>query len=747
MRPCNFSIFRNAVLKTAVLFTWFFALNLGAQNLTSFVNPLIGTGGHGHTFPGATVPFGSVQLSPDTDDRDWDWSSGYHYSDSSLMGFSHTHLSGTGISDLADILIMPYLGKIQLLAGKKDGSSKGYRRNFNHETEKAQAGFYSVFLPQDKIKCELTAAQRYGVHRYTFPKSDSANIIIDLLHGLDRHRTWLTERVLDSEIQILNDSTIVGYRTSTGWANVQNIYFRMVFSKPFSQFGTALHDVFQPQVPTKRGRNCKAVLTFKTREGEQIEVKVAISNTPFSDKERDADFPTANFETTRLRAQTDWEKYLNAFQIEGSARQKTIFYTAIYHALIAPNSVGSASGKTNSYSTFSFWDIYRAQAAFLQLADPQRVKAFEVAMTDDYTRNGHLPVWTLWKNETYCMIGTPAVPVVAEWFLNSEKTRPDSAAWRAEGQARWASVKASLLRDQPSAPWSLFDKYGYVPNDLETFSVSKTLEMCYANSCAAAMARRLGYFEDAAWLDKRAGYFKNLFDPTTQFFRGKDSAGKWSENFDPSVTDERNFVEATGWQYFFHVQHDIPRLIELVGGKERFSAKLDTLFAVKNIKIDDHILDISGLIGQYAHGNEPCHHVAYLYNAVGESWKTQDRIREICEIFYTEKPDGLCGNEDCGQMSAWYIFSAMGFYPVHPTSGRYDLGAPQFAKITLALPNQKKPLQVLAPDISTKNKYVNSVRLNGQKLMRPYILHEEILAGGTLEFDMRAQPNKQLFKF
>ena len=720
---------------------------------SNFVNPLIGTAAHGHTFPGATTPFGLVQLSPDTDDHDWDWSSGYNYADSSIMGFSHTHLSGTGISDLADVLMMPYLGKIQLQAGKKDGSTEGYRSAFSHADETASAGYYSVFLKKYGIKAELTAAPTIGFHRYTFPKSDSANIIIDLLHGLDRHRSWLTERVLDSEIEIVNDSTIRGFRYSSGWTNIQKLYFTIQFSKPFIRFGTALHDNYQNGMPYKRGRNCKAVVSFSTAKNEQILVRVAIGKTPIYEFDRTVENDLLykfDFDNMVALAKNRWDNALKKIKIEGTNEQKTIFYTALYHASIAPNFIEYKDNPLRTYtkytnksykhySTFSLWDTYRAAFSLFNLIQNDGIKDNVMAsMLNHFNENGYLPVWSLWGDEVNCMVGTPSVPVVSEAILKDWGTGSSTDA-----EFFYEAVKSALLKDNPVAPQTLFDQFGYVPNDLENFSVSKTLEMCYANWCGAQLALKLNKSDDYQLFMKRSMSYKNLFDPSVGFFRGKDSKGNWTKNFDPSVTNEKDFVEATPWQYLFHVQHDITGLTDLFGGKKKFSAKLDALFKEKNIKIDDHILDISGLIGQYAHGNEPSHHVAYLYNYVGESWKTQERVRQICQTMYSDKPDGLCGNEDCGQMSAWYVFSTLGFYPVNPTSMRYDIGAPLYEKSDIKI--NEKTFTVLAKGVSEKKKYVQSVKLNGVKLKEPFLNHADILRGGVLEFEMGEKPNEKTF--
>lgn len=707
----------------------------GAQ-ATTMVNPFIGTGGHGHTFPGACMPFGLVQVSPDTDDSGWDWSSGYHYSDSTIMGFSHTHLSGTGISDLADVLVMPYTGKIRLQPGPKDGTDPdGYRSGFHHLDEVAAPGYYGVRLSKHDIGVELTASEQVAFHRYTFPATDSARILVDLLHGLDRHRSWLTERVLDSEIRVLNDSTIVGFRHSSGWANVQKLYFEIRFSRPMTEFGLAIHDVFRPGSTLARGRNVKGVFTFDTRQLPVLEMQVAISPVAFDRHNPWQDAP-ASFDEARQQSQEAWEKELSVIEIEAPDSVKTIFYTALYHTAMAPNRIRDDKGQA-TWTTLSQWDVYRAAFSLHTLIRPWLATELADGMLRDFQENGYLPVWKLWQDEVNCMIGTPSVPIAAEAILKGLAKDPD---------ALYRAIQSTLSTDNPVAPWSLFDRYGYIPNDRgELFSVSKTLEMCYANACAALLAHQRLDKDASAAYRLRSENYRNLFDAETGFFRGKDSKGTPTSPFDPAVTNEADFVEATPWQYLFHLQHDIPAMIKLHGGIAGFAEKLDGLFQAEAGKVDAHILDITGLIGQYAHGNEPSHHVAYLYNYAEQPWKTQKLVRDICQKFYTAQPDGLCGNEDCGQMSAWYIFSALGFYPVHPASGRYDLGAPQVQNARIALGGGRF-FEVRTRNFSPDNVYVKSVRLNGQRLERPWITHGEITQGGTLIFEMSSHPVSDAFK-
>jgi len=697
-----------------------------------WVNPFIGTGGHGHTFPGATLPFGFVQVSPDTDDKGWDWSSGYHYADSSIMGFSHTHLSGTGISDLADVLVMPYIGKIRLQPGEKhEPMADGYRSAFDHASEVASPGYYAVTLQKHGIRAELTCSQQVAYHRYTFPDTDSARILVDLLHGLDRHRSWLTERVLDSEIRVKDAYTLSGYRISSGWSNVQPVYFEIRFSQPMTDFGLATHEVFRPGSTLARGRNVKAVFTFAARASIPIEMQVAISPIPFTLRQPEQD-DRLSFDAIRRKAEQQWREALSLIQIAAPDSVKTIFYTALYHTAMAPNRIWNMDGQPD-FSTLSQWDVYRAAFALHTIIRPSLVDELLDAMLRAFRQNGYLPVWKLWHDEVNCMIGTPSVPMVVEALLKGHSAKAD---------ALYEAVHATLTTDNPVAPWTFFDRYGYVPNDVgELFSVSKTLEMCYANGCAALLALQRGDSLRYAFYQQRAGYYQHLFDAETGFFRGKDSRGNWTTPFDPAVTNEQDFVEATPWQYLFHLQHDVEAMIRLHGGKQGFADKLDALFRAGPATIDEHILDITGLIGQYAHGNEPSHHVAYLYNYAGQPWKTQSLVRDISTRFYTAQADGLCGNEDAGQMSAWYIFSALGFYPVHPASGVYDLGAPLVEKAWIQLPSGKS-VTIQSRPYGAQYRYVKSVSWNGQRLREAKIPHAELMQGGALVFEMSTQPVK-----
>lgn len=706
-------------------------------------NLFTGTSGHGHTYPGAAVPFGMIQLSPDTDDTGWDWCSGYHYSDSTIMGFSHTHLSGTGISDLADVLLMPFIGQVQLLAGNKDGNNQGYRSRFSHSEEYAEPGYYKVNLQKNNILAELTASEFSGHHRYTFPKSDSAGVFIDLLHGLDRHRTWLTERVLDSELHILDSVTIEGYRFSSGWSNIQKVFFRIQFSKPFKKYGIAIHDVYRDHSRLGKGRNVKGVVYFETREKELIEIEVTLSPDKLTKKLKTK---PKNFDAVRKEASQKWNRQLSLIRVEAPSEIKSTFETALYRTSLAPNVLRKPPGNSinphfdTEYSTLSQWDVYRAAFALNTIIRPHIVEGVIGTMMRAYDKNHYLPVWKLWEDEVNCMIGSPSVPILSEALIKGFVKDKRPLALEA--------IRKSLSIDNPVAPWSQFERYSYIPNDAgELFTVSKTLEMSYSHGCAALLLKKF-YPQDKLLYEHhllRSKYYKNVFDEKTGFFRGRNSQNAFTEPFDPKNTDEKDFVEATPWQYLFHVQHDIENMITLFGGKEKFTNKLDSLFSTSMGSIDNHILDITGLIGQYAHGNEPAHHVAYLYNYAGQYWKTQSLIHEICTKMYSAKPDGLCGNEDCGQMSAWFIFSALGFYPVHPSSATYSIGKPMVQSAVIQLP-QEKVFKIVTKNFHPDYRFVKSVRINGKKLTTPLIAHSDFMKGGILEFELSDKEVKDCYK-
>lgn len=710
------------------------------QSLIPFVNPFIGTGGHGHTYPGATAPFGLVQLSPDTriDMMDWDGCSGYHYSDSIIYGFSHTHLSGTGVADYCDILFMPYVGVAQLEPAK-------YASTFKKSKEKAEAGYYSVFLEKEQILAELTATERVGVHRYTLPANrEHGHILIDL-----RHR----DEVLDSYMKRVSNREIEGYRISKAWAKEQHIYFVARFSRPFST-SKILDMVKDPReaTPSVQSRAIVGLLDFY-HENEPIVVTVGISGTSIEGARRNLEAECNHFDFEKIKTETQakWQQQLSKIEVEGLSAealskeggaddQKTIFYTALYHTMIAPNIWndvdGQYRGRDNKihpnpghdvYTVFSLWDTYRALHPLHTILEPKRTNDFIQTFLRQYEQGGLLPVWELAANETDCMIGNHAIPVIADAYLKGIRDYNENLALEA--------MRTSVGQDRYGMKW--YRELGYVPSDKEPESVSKTLEYAFDNWCVAKM-------EDAVSADSaddrfmiKSWAYLNLFDPGTQFFRAKSNAA-WYKPFDPFEVNF-NYTEANAWQYRFAVQHNIVGLMDLMGGAEAFANQLDSIFLASPKTTGRDQADLTGLIGQYVHGNEPSHHIAYLYNYAGQSSKTQQRVRQIMDEMYANRPDGLSGNEDCGQMSAWLVLSAMGFYPVTPACLDYSIGTPWFEKITLNLDSGKK-FVIRAPGVSAKNFYIKSMKLSGDAREESRLRHDEITAGGELIFEMTDTP-------
>lgn len=726
--------------KLFYLFLPVIALNLSAQSkkLINYVDPFIGTGGHGHTYPGATLPFGMMQLSPDTGIEGWDWCSGYHYSDNSIMGFSHTHLSGTGATDYADILFMPTVGVLKFLPGSKEKPGEGYRSRFKHENEKASPGYYSVYLDDYKVKAELTVSMRSGLHKYTFPKTLDANIIIDLKHGLDS----------DSEamIKFTGMNRVEGMRKSHGWAKEHTVYFAAEFSKPFTSYGTVLDEKLNENNIEASGKNVKGYVRFATNNGEVVLVRIGISAVSIEGARNnlDKEIPYFNFEKTKQNAQKVWEKELSRIQVESKNEdRKKIFYTALYHTMITPNLFTDVDGKYfgmdrnihtakgfDYYTVFSLWDTFRAEHPLFTIINRKRAGDFVKTLLAKYNEIGLLPVWELASNETWCMIGYHSVPVIFDAYMKGIRGYDAKSALDA--------MKVSAERNQHGQ--KLYRERGYIPADKENESVSKTLEYSYDDWSIAQLAKAIGAKEDYEKYNQRSLFYRNLFDKSTGFMRGKMSDGSWITPFEPKAVTQQ-YTEANAYQYNFFVPHDIKGMINLHGGNENFVNKLDGLFAESD-KLEGRFQpDISGLIGQYAHGNEPSHNFAYLYNYAGEPWKTQEHVREIMQKMYTSNPDGLSGNDDCGQMSAWYVFSAMGFYPVTPGQNTYAIGSPIFDKITINLENGKK-FVISTKKNSEQNKFIQIASLNGTVYQHSYITHEQIMNGGELVFVMNDKPNK-----
>ncbi len=704
------------------------------SDLTQYVNPFIGTGAHGHTFPGASVPFGMVQLSPDTRLEGWAGCSGYHYSDSIVFGFSHTHLSGTGVPDYGDILIIPTVGEIKLNNGR-DNPDKGYASRFSHENEYATSGFYSTFLDDYRIGVELTASKRVGFHKYIFPESNESNIVIDLNHR---------DKVVESEINIVSDTEIEGFRRSTAWANDQLVYFVAQFSKPFDDYGISMDDNIIEGVSGK-GENIKAFLTFETKADEEILVKVGISAVSHEGARNNLKTEIAhwNFDQIKDEAKEAWNKELNKIIVKGGSKsQKITFYTALYHAYLVPNLFMDVDGQYRGrdllnhkaegydyYTVFSLWDTFRGEHPLFTITQQQRTVDFIKTMLAQYKQGGRLPVWELAANETECMIGYHSIPVIVDAYIKGIRNFDAELAFEA--------MKHSAELDHFGLKF--YKKMGYIPAHEESESVSKTLEYAYDDWCIAIMAKELGKKDDYEKYLKRAQSYKNIFDPSTGFMRAKMN-GRWFEPFDPKEVNF-NYTEANSWQYSFFVPQDVNGLVNLLGGREELISRLDQLFSESTETTGRHQSDITGLVGQYAHGNEPSHQMAYLFNYVGQPWKAQRWVRQIMNELYTDKPDGLCGNEDCGQMSAWYILSATGFYPVTPGDPIYAIGSPLFEEVKINLENGKTFI-IKAKNNSSKNIYIQSAKLNGKDYTKSFISHEDIMGGGELIFEMGAEPNK-----
>ena len=748
-----------------------FVLNPAAQetpkDYTKYVNPLIGTGGHGHTFPGATVPFGMVQLSPDTREDNWDGSSGYHYSDNTIWGFSHTHLSGTGIPDYCDILFAPTIGEPEFFAKKGDLSENGYASTFDHKNEKAEAGYYSVKLDEGNIKAEMTATTRVGFHRYTFPAGTTdANLILDLKHR---------DKVTDSELRITGNNRIEGFRRSSSWAKDQIIYFVAEFSEPFADYGFVKDDAPPEKTGKANGTNIKAFFRFAARK--PLLVKVALSPVGITGARRNlqAEVPHWEFEKVREDAKALWNKELSQIEVSGGTDdQLTIFYTALYHTKIQPNVFSDFDGsylgldkkvhnvnennpkskiqnpKSEHYTVFSLWDTFRAAHPLYTITDQKRTADFINTFIRQYEQGGRLPVWELAANETDTMIGYHSVSVIADAMAKGITGFDYEKAFAA------AKHSAELNHFGLEA----YKRRGYISMEDEQESVSKTLEYAYNDFCIARMAKILAFkrvgdnlsevFEVFKDLDskqdailkydqdyqkyiKRAQYYKNLFDVQTGFMRPRQNGGFVSPFKPNEVTF--HFTEGNSWVYSFFVPHDVSGLIEMHGGKANFARVLNNLFETKDALAGREQPDITGLIGQYAHGNEPSHHIAYLFNYVEQPWRTQELVHKINTEFYKNAPDGLIGNEDCGQMSAWFILSAMGFYQINPSVPNYDIGTPLFKEAKINLENGKT-FTIKAPNVSNKNIYVESVKFNGKSHDKTFFTHSDIMNGGTLEFEM-----------
>ncbi|WEK34417.1 MAG: GH92 family glycosyl hydrolase [Candidatus Pseudobacter hemicellulosilyticus] len=702
------------------------------KKLSQYVNPFIGTAATGHTFPGATVPFGLVQPGPETGNFDWDYCSGYHYKDSLIWGFAQTHLNGTGVPDLGDILLQPFTGDI---------NGTDYHSHFNKATEKASPGYYSVELADYNVKAEMTAAAHTAFHQYTYASASPARLLVDLQYGIVSNKRSFLRHVLQADVDIdPNRRWIAGHSEVTAWVR-RHYYYVIEFSRPFTQ-----KTQLPANDPAEKGP--RYVLDFDLKPGQQLQVKIGLSTVSIENARQNLqqEIPHWEFNTVRNMAGSEWDQYLQRMTIKGSDDLLTNFYTALYHLLMQPNNMADVNGQYRGaddkvltaadgryYSTLSLWDTYRAAHPLYTLLTPERVDGFVQTMLAHYDATGLLPRWTLWGKENNCMIGNHAIPVIADAYAKGFRGFDTGKAF--------AAMDRSSTVNHATSDWDLYLKYGYLPFDLiKEESVSRTLECSYDDYAVSVFAKAIGQHSAAEKYQQRSMYYKNLLDPETRMMRGRDSKGNWRTPFNLFSLSHAgsvggDYTEGNAWQYTWSVQHDIPGLVKGIGGPTAFTRKLDSLFRL-SVATETHLVkDVSGLIGQYAHGNEPSHHVAYLFALNGQPGRTQELLRQITDSFYLNKPDGLSGNDDCGQMSAWYVFTAMGFYPVDPVGGEYILGAPQLPFLQLELPGGKR-FTMEARGLSDGKKYVQSVSWNGKPVTGGSLTHATILKGGRLVFIM-----------
>lgn len=731
-------------MKKLLLSVCAFSLTLAtlqAGEITKYVNPFIGTGAidgglSGNNYPGATSPFGMIQLSPDTSEApNWGDASGYDYNRNTIFGFSHTRLSGTGASDLIDITLMPT-------------SSGRTSSAFTHDEEKARPGYYQVMLKDENINAELTTTQRNGIHRYQYPAGKDAEIILDMDHSADKG-SW-GRRIINSQIRILNDHAVEGYRIITGWAKLRKIYFYMEFSSPI--LTSTLRDGGRVHENTAviNGTNLHGCFRFGQLNGKPLTCKVALSSVSMENARQnmEQEAPHWDFDRYVAAADADWEKQLGKIEVKGTEVQKEIFYTALYHTMIQPNTMSDVNGEymaadyttrkvannETHYTTFSLWDTFRASHPLYTLLEPERVTDFVKSMIRQYEYYGYLPIWQLWGQDNYCMIGNHSIPVITDAILKGIPGIDMEKAYEA--------VYNSSVTSHPNSPFEVWEKYGFMPENIQTQSVSITLEQAFDDWCVAQLAAKLNKDADYQRFHKRSEYYRNLFHPKTKFFQSKNDKGEWIEPFDPyqyGGNGGHPFTEGNAWQYFWYVPHNIQALMELTGGTKAFEQKLDTFFT-STYKSEQMNHNASGFVGQYAHGNEPSHHVAYLYNFAGQPWKTQKYVIHILNTLYNNTSSGYAGNDDCGQMSAWYVFSAMGFYPVNPADGRYVIGSPLLDECTLKLAGNKE-FRIRTIRKSPEDIYIQSVTLNGKKHKDFFITHQDIMNGGTMVFKMGKKPS------
>ncbi|WP_293312868.1 GH92 family glycosyl hydrolase [Pedobacter sp. UBA5917] len=741
------------------------------QNLVQYVKPIIGTSKMGHTYPGATVPFGAVQLSPETDTLSYEvngkyngdvykYCAGYKYEDKTITGFSHTHFSGTGHSDLGDFLIMPTQGKLQLNPGVASNPKGGYRSAYSHANEVAEAGYYKVKLDDDNITAELTSTTRVGMHQYTFPKSDQSHIILDLMAGIYNYE----DKTVWTYVRVVNDTLVTGYRQTYGWARTRTVYFAMSFSKPFKSYGRKSYDAKQAyrgfwgkfnqdqNFPEIAGKKLKMFFDFDTQEGEKIKIKFALS--PVSQENAlenmRAEISGWDFEKVKAQAQATWNKELNKIQVTTSNDNKINFYTALYHAYINPTTytdvngeykgldqgIHKADGFTN-YTTFSLWDTYRALHPFFNITQPARSNDMVKSMLAHYDQSSlhMLPIWSHYANDNWCMSGYHSVSVISDAIIKGTYTGDPNKALD-------ACIATAKHRDYEGIGYYM-DK-GYIPAEKSGISVSNNLEYSYDDWSIAQLAKKLNRMDVYDEFIKRSNNWRNNYDSASGFMRPKLADETFKKQFDPKDTEGQGFIEGNSWNYSFFVPQDPASLIEVMGGKKKFATRLDTLFTMHlPDEFFAHTEDITreGIIGGYVHGNEPAHHIVYFYNWTDQPWKTQAQVRHILNMQYKPTADGLGGNDDCGQMSAWYMFSSLGFYPVAPGSDVYSLGSPLINNAVINLENGKT-FTVEAIKQSDKNVYVEKVLLNGKEITDHKIKHADITNGGKLTFYMSSKPKK-----
>ena len=714
----------------------FFASAALAGNYTQYVNPFIGTGAidgglSGNNYPGATVPFGMVQLSPDTHEApDWYNASGYDHNDSRIYGFSHTRLSGTGASDLIDILMMPTTGDLKV-------------SSFSHDRETASPGYYKVHLNDEGIDAELSATTRTGLHRYSYPKGADRNIWLDVDHSANKG-SW-DRRIINAQIRQTAPNRLEGYRVITGWAKLRKVYFVIDFSEPISElklFDGDGREYTADDATLINGRSPRALISFGAGD-KPVVGKVALSGVSLANARENMKAETDSYDFDRYVAAADrqWDSQLGKIEAKGDPENLTTFYTALYHMMLQPNTFSDINGEwmtpdysvakvpagETQYTTFSLWDTYRAAHPLYTITEPERTRDFVNSMLRHYDYYGYLPVWHLWGQDNYCMIGNHAIPVVVDAVLKGIPGIDKAHAWEA--------VKNSSLQSHPNSPFGVWEKHGYMPENIQSQSVSITLEMAYDDWCAAQLAKAMGDEESAERFTRRSQFYRNLHNPDNMFFAPKDDAGNWIEPFDPlkfGANGGNPFTEGNAWQYYWYVPHDMEGLISLTGGPKAFEKKLDTFFTLTDTSGEKND-NISGLIGQYAHGNEPSHHVAYLYNNVGKPEKTRGMVKRIMTELYNNNYNGYAGNDDCGEMSAWYVFSAMGFYPVNPASGEYSVGLPLFDECVIHLPSGKD-FSITADRRNPDSTKVKKILLNGKPVKGQTLRHADLASGGTLHF-------------